>query len=148
VSEEYGSQGLSGREIKADLLAQFKKRLDGDCNLRDNDSYRAGYSANIEYHVKCYGLDEVAVEGEIEIGTKRDELPDTTVDDELVIEQEDDLSEVRERLERSEQEQDEDIEVEVPTMERAADGTPVRTKRKYTKRVNLVAAGGAEDFKE
>lgn len=151
MADDYGAQGLNGIEIIDDLLAQLRKKLIGDCNLRSIDNYSRGYSAKITYDLKCYGLDQVTVDGESSSGRERDDTPDEGGDGELIVDQEEDLSEVRERIERAKEDQEqnegEDLEVEVPTMERTADGIPVTGKRRYTKRVKL-AAGGAEDFKE
>lgn len=148
MADEYGLQGLNGIEIVDDILAQLKKRLLGDCFLRPSDSYSRGYSAKISYHVECYGLDQANVDAEFTIGTVADDSDAEVTDDVLEIEKEEDISEVRDRIEASKRDDglvDEDDSPE-PTNAEA-----VRMKRKYTRKVQLTAAGvngGAETFKE
>jgi hypothetical protein len=151
VGDEYGIQGLNGSQITDDACGQLRKRLLGDCNLRPTDSYSRGYSAKITYEVKCYGLDVETVTGEFTIGTDQDDPEAEVVDGEVVIEQEEDLSDVRERLQQAEREKsggDEDSgeeSLDVPT------GEGIRQKRKYTRKLKLASPGvigGAEDFKE
>lgn len=152
MSEEYGLQGLNGSEIKEDATVQFRKELDraGASVLRHNDSYSRGYSLKLTYELKCYGLDQETVTGEVSIGTEQDD-PDAEVKvGEVIIEQEEDLSEVRERIKDAKREAEGGDsqggeEIEVPT------GDGVRQKRKYTRKLQLASPGvigGAEDFKE
>lgn len=153
MAEEYGVQGLNGVEISDDATAQFRKELNrtGGSVLRLNDSYRGGYSAKITYEIRCYGLDQEVVSGEFSIGTELDDPDAEIIVGELVVEQEQDLSLVRERIETAKQEEDgssqDDGEesTEVPT------GEGVRHKRKYTRKLKLASPGvigGAEEFKE
>lgn len=153
MADEYGVQGLNGVEIEDDATAQFRKELrrTGGSVLRLNDSYRGGYSAKITYEIRCYGLDQEVISGEFSIGTEQDDPDAEIVVGELIIEQEENLGEVRERIENAKQEdegssQDEGEEsTEVPT------GEGIRLKRKYTRKLKLASPGvigGAEDFKE
>jgi hypothetical protein len=144
---DFGIQGLNGPEIIDDLVAQFRKRLTGDCSLRPQDSYSRGYSAKITYHVECYGLDKEVVEGEFEVGNPQDD-PDAEIEDgTLDIAQEEDLSEVRERIRRADKESPADEEDDEPI----GDTPAIATKRKYTKKLKLASPGvigGAEEFTE
>lgn len=148
MADDYGIQGLNGNEIIDDILGQIKKRLMGDCNLRPSDSYSRGYSAKISYHLELYGLDMQAVDAELLLGKEQDDPESDIEDGVLEIEKEEDISEVRDRIESSKRDDglvDEDDSPE-PTNAEA-----VRTKRKYTRKVQLTAAGvngGAEAFKE
>jgi hypothetical protein len=151
LSEEYGLQGLNGNEIIDDLVAQFRKRLQGDCSLRPQDRYSRGYSAKIIYHVECYGLDKETVDGEFETG--KPQVDDEAEIDEGVVEipQEEDLHEVRHRIGQASKREaggPNDGEGEGED----ASGSPVTaTKRKYTRKLKLASPGvigGAEEFTE
>lgn len=150
MADEYGIQGLNGIEIADDLLPQLRKKLLGDCSLRPTDSYSRGYSAKITYEVKCYGLDQETVSGELIIGTEQDDPEAEIVGGELIVEQEEDLSEVRDRIEKAANDgddppQDNEESAEIPT------GEGVRQKRKYTRKLKLASPGiigGAEEFTE
>lgn len=150
MADEYGLQGLNGVEIVDDILAQLKKRLLGDCFLRPSDSYSRGYSAKISYHVECYGLDQATVDAELTIGTVLDESDAEITDDVLEIEKEEDLGEVRDRIEAAKNE-DGEGELGEGDAPEPTNAEAVRLKRKYTRKVQLTAAGvngGAEAFKE
>lgn len=142
MSAEFGVQGLNGNEIVDDIIAQLRKRLSGDCSLRPQDSYSRGYSAKVTYHLECYGLDKETVDGEFDLGAAQDDLDADVIDGALDVAQEENLGEVRDRIEAANDEQD-----VIPTDEeieyQGAALTPA--KRKYTRKVKL-AAGGAEDF--
>lgn len=153
MADEYGVQGLNGVEIEDDAVAQFRKELRrmGGSVLRLNDSYRGGYSAQITYELRCYGLDQEVVSGEFYIGTEQDDPEAEIVVGELVIEQNENLGEVRERIEDAKREDEgasqneEEESTEVPT------GEGVRHKRKYTRKLKLASPGvigGAEEFTE
>lgn len=154
MSDEYGLQGLSGVEIKEDATAQFRKQLDraGSSTLRHNDSYRGGYSAKITYEIRCYGLDQEVISGEFSIGTEQEDPDAEVIVGELVIEQEEDLGEVRDRIQQAKLEEEGgsfeesgEEATEVPT------GEGVRQKRKYTRKLKLASPGvigGAEEFTE
>lgn len=145
MADEYGLQGLAGHEIVTDLLAQLKKRLEGDCSFRSVDSYSRGYSAKISYHIECYGLDKVEVDGEFDAGHEQDDPDAEVIDEALEIKQEEDLGEVRDRIRQANGGQQEPDENESP------EPAGARTKRKYTRKLQLASPGvigGAEDFKE
>lgn len=153
MSDEYGLQGLNGNEIVADILAQLKKRLEGDCNLRSNDSYSRGYSAKITYSVLCFGLDQQNVSGEFASGNDLDEAADEGADGELEIEQDENVEKVRDRIEKAKREGEESSpDVDDDDAPEPSNATDVRAKRKYTRKVQQLVSpgviGGAEDFKE
>ena len=148
--------GLSGTEIVEDVLAQVKKKLLLDCNLRDSDSYGRGYSGQIDVKLKLYAMDVTDVNQTVEIPVKED--PPVTMDEVVVtpvtlettveIKQEEDLLAVRDRIEEAK-----NTEPEITP--ETGDGTPTeapRSKRRYTRRVNSgleqapVAEGGAVDL--
>jgi hypothetical protein len=147
LADDYGIQGLNGKEIIDDLLAQLRSKLEGDCSLRPHDSYSRGYSAKITYDVKCYGLDQETVTGEFTSGKELEESIEGGGEGEMEIPQEVNLAEVRDRIKDATDgpsEEEEGTE-EVPT------GEGIRQKRKYTRKVKLASPGvigGAEDFQE
>lgn len=125
--------GLSGTEIINDILAQIEARLKRDCNLRDNDSYNRGFSAKIEIHVQCYGLDVASVDSYIDIGTPQDDPEEVVVTEKIEISQEENLTSVRERSQ---------AEPAGDLLDKQTDGVPVG-KRQYKRRLP-VTAGGSE----
>jgi hypothetical protein len=144
VADDFGVQGLNGPEIIDDIVAQFRKRLENDGILRPQDSYSRGYSAKITYLVECYGLDKESATREMVIGQRQDDEETEVVDGTFDIPQEQDLSEVRDRIEAAIRDQGgEEEESGEPV---AAD--EIRTRRKYTRKLKLAAAGGAEEFQE
>lgn len=132
-------QPLNGEEVISDLCGIVADHLRKDCNLREIDGYSSGYKAKITIHIECYGLDTATVDTEVEVdeSAKDDENPlqepDEVIDTEVLVEQEEDLSLVRERSGQAE-----------PSIEITAEG-PVPTKRKYTRRLKALAMaqGGA-----
>ena len=153
MAEELGLQGLSGIEIIDDLLAQLRKRLLGDCNLRPSDNYSRGYSAKLTYSVRCFGLDQQTIDGDLDLGKALEEPADGGDDGELEIEQEEDIGEVRDRIANAKKEEaqgqlDSTDENETPE---PTDAAGIRQKRKYTRKVQLTSPGiigAAEEFKE
>lgn len=144
MADDYGMQGLSGNQIVDDIMAQFKKRLQGDCNLRAFDNYSRGYSAKITFHLDLYGLDVTAVDGEFDAGSAQTDTDAEVVDGVLDVEQDEDVQGIKDRLSGelpdSEEESAEPIS-----------GDAVRAKRKYTRKLQLASPGvigGAEEFKE
>lgn len=132
--------GLSGPEIKKDYLSQLSTRLDRDCNLRDSDSYNRGYSGWIEYHLECYGLDTVVVEGKVSIGTPQEDPDAEIAHGKIEIAKEEDLGVVRDRIDEN---SDKPAEEEEPTLAQDHEGQTVN-KRRYNRRLPI-AQGGAED---
>lgn len=141
-------QPLSGAEVISDLLAQIEEKLRVDCNLREIDGYSSGYKAKVTIHIECFGLDTATVDQEVIVDeTTPDpdnplQEPDVNLDTELVVEQEADLSAVRERSGQ----QEPSFEAK-PVVEITPDG-PVAVepqKRKYTRRLKALAQaqGGA-----
>lgn len=130
-------QPLNGAEIISDLLAQIEEKLRADCNLREIDGYSSGYKAKITIHLECFGLDTATVDQEVVV----DEVvpdpenplqePDVNLDTELVVEQEPDLSAVRERSGQSE-----------PSIEITPEGPIATGKRKYSRRLKALTEAG------
>jgi hypothetical protein len=125
-------QGLSGTEIKDDLLDHILRKLNYSCDLRDSDRYRS-YSATAEIHLKLYDSSIVSLDMNIEVPLKV-ELPKEVVEnpvevkESVVVDEEPNLNIVRGRIK--------DAKMEVPPEPSEEDGTntPTRTKRKYTRR--------------
>ena len=136
-------QALSGGEIKRDLLAQIKKKLDGSCDLRDFDAYPRGYSATFSYHIECYGLDTAVVDAEINAGMKKSDPDTVVVEGNHKIDHEPELDAVRERSEQSE-----------PVLARTAEGGVEVRQRRYARRVvadgpvEAPVVGGTQEFVE
>lgn len=137
--------GLSGAEIKKDYLAHLSKRLDGDCNLRDMDSYSRGYSGWIEYHIEMYGLDHTIVEGKLTVGVAKDDPEIEVQHGKITIDHETDLDAVRERMEEMSEAKPPEPTVEVESEGGALAQSPQR--RTYRKRVT-VPLGGSEGIIE
>lgn len=137
--------GLSGSEIKKDFLAHLSKRLDGDCNLRDMDSYSRGYSGWIEFHIEAYGLDQTAVEGKVTVGVVKDDPDMDAQGGKIVIDHETDLDAVRERIEDMSESKPPEQTMEIETDGNALSQSPQR--RTYRKRVPI-PLGGSEGVVE
>lgn len=141
---------LNGEELIQDLCGAIAEKLRTDCNLRPIDGYAGGYKATAKIHIEAFGLDQAVVDYEVsldETGPGEDAenpidltLPDTLIDTELDIPQEEDLSLVRERSQQPAP------DFEAKPMEYTEEGpvdTGKPTPRKYTRRVRaLVAAQG------
>lgn len=140
-------EGLSGTEIIEDVVAQVRRKLLQDCNLRATDSYGKGFSAKIQIEIKAFAMDTVAINQTAEIAAK-EPPPEPTekiavipveIKQELDIPQEENLTAVRERLDDPE-----------PVLATGGEepATQLRTKRKYTRTKTLehMAAGGAVDL--
>lgn len=104
--------GLTGREIRNDILDQIDKALSKDCNLRDTDSYGLGYEGTVEIKLKCRAMDvtDVSVSAELrptpelqKLGTEREqpgeEVPtkEIEINEHVEIPLETNLNAVRER---------------------------------------------------
>ena len=130
-------QPLNGKEIIDDLCGAIAEKLRVDCNLREIDGYSSGYKAKITIHLECFGLDTAVVDQEVEVDEVTPDPenplmePDVNLDTEVVIEQEPDLSAVRERSGQSE-----------PSIEITSEG-PVPQKRKYSRRLKALGLDGS-----
>jgi len=131
--------GLNGSEIVEDVLAQIKKQLIRDCNLRESDSYGRGYSAEISIKIKAFAMDVVEVNQTVNIAPTEEPPVSTedvtvipvTLETSVVIDQEEDLLAVRDRIEEA---KNPDPEPVLATG--GEEQTPeTRTKRRYTRRV-------------
>jgi hypothetical protein len=142
--------GLSGEEIITDLCEQIAAQLRRDCNLRPQDSYVNGYSAEVKLKVHCYGIDAADVEMTLtakKTPPEKTDGPEKTVeiDAEVEVAHEPNLKDVRQRSGLPE-----------PGVEQQRDehGAPVDqakeapTQRRYGTRKAPVASGGARDFDE
>ena len=135
--------GLTGVEIREDLIQQLDNKLSKDCNLTANDSYSRGYSAKITYEIHGYGVDTVDVTGEIQVGHDDPSEKDAvTTKDSVEVAQELELNTVRERSNLAE-----------PVMTIDSEGRPEVRKRKYQRRLTVQAppeglSGGAVDLDE
>lgn len=141
--------GLNGEEIITDLCDQIAGKLRKDCNLRPQDSYVNGYSAEVTVKVHCFGIDTAEVESKFHASkapTEKIEGAHKTkiVESEIHVAHEPDLTLVRERSEQT-----------APNVERkhlALDAeekqeeAPAPSKRKYGS--PRTAAGGAGSFDE
>ncbi len=152
MANDFGNQGLEGPEIIEELVSSFRKALKNDGIFRPQDSYSRGYSAQITYHVDCYGLDKESAGRDLVLGTKQDAPDAETADGVIDIPQEEDLQEVRDRMEEAKQQEEEESEEdfeEEPPVPPTFEAT--KQKRKYTRKVKLAASGivgGAEEFQE
>jgi len=135
-------QPLNGHEIVDDLCGLIADKLRSDCNLREIDGYSSGYKAKVTIHLEAFGLDTAVVDQEISVDESTPDAanplqePDEVIDTEIEVEQEPDLSAVRERSGQSE-----------PNIEISAEGPIATGKRKYTRRLKALAAaqGGATE---
>lgn len=139
-------QPLSGSEIVEDLISQIRKKLQATGDLRSTDSYPRGYSAKFNFHVECYGLDTVNLDGEVAVGAHRDDPETVIVEGSNDVPHEPELNAVRQRSEQ-----------DTPVLAKTADGgeTVQMQKRRYAPRVRVPAPtvespaeGGTVDFDE
>ena len=138
---------LGGHEVVADVLAQIKKRLATDCNLRATDGYSGGYAGTVTIKLKLHAVRISEVEMEIPIVQSHEitasgpdafppeDVEPVEIEEEIEIPLEPNLEEVRERTVENNAEP---VEEEVKGEEEPESG--VRTKRKYTRRTAIVAA--------
>ena len=147
--EELDVEALSGTEIKDDILAQVKRKLESSCDLRSTDCYGQGYSGKIEIHLKLYSVDttsidlalEIVPKGEPPVSTEETIVTRLEIDEKLEISQELDIDAVRARIKEQ--------EIPPPPVEAEENPLPQRLKRRYTRRTaNLEhpAVGGAVDI--
>ena len=138
---------LGGNEVVADILAQVKKRLATDCNLRATDGYSGGYSGTVTVKLKLHAVRITDVDTVIPISESPElkapsveefspeDVEPIEIDETISIPQEENLQEVRERTKENNKEED---EPEVVAVEEA--DIPARAKRKYTRRTAIVGA--------
>lgn len=141
-------EGLSGFEIRKDVLAQIDRKLQTSCDLRDNDNYGQGYSAEITIKMKMYDMVvaeeqffvSIPPKAEPPVSTEQVTVVPVEINETLVIEQEENLDAVRERMEAP-------IQVSQPASEEEENRMPERVRRKYTRRaaVEMTPMGGAVD---
>jgi hypothetical protein len=144
---------LGGHEVVADVLGQIRRRLSSDCNLRTTDGYSGGYSGEIKIKLRLNAVRITEVEMTVPITQSpqiqapapetipAENLEPVEVDETLSIPVEDNLAEVRERIEdNSEKAIEAEAEAElVPAVAEEGDSS-ARTKRKYTRRAALAGA--------
>ncbi len=122
-------EGLTGEEIINDVLDQVEVKLRSDCNLREMDSYQAGYDGSVHVHLNLRGVDLVEIKQEIAVtrpgnqALENVEIKETQVDAQIDIALEPRLNLVRERSGQ-----------EVPTLSKDEDGHEVIKKRRYARK--------------
>jgi hypothetical protein len=146
---------LGGNEVVADVLAQIKKKLATDCNLRQTDGYSGGYSGKVTISLRLHAVRIAEVEMEIPITAElkgpapedfpAEEVVPVELDEEIQIPLEPNLKEVRQRTEENNQEV---AEEETPTDEEPNMVQAARQKRKYTRRSAPELAGVAATSEE
>jgi hypothetical protein len=144
---------LGGHEVVSDVLAQIKKRLSTDCNLRATDGYSGGYSGEVVIKLKLHAVRTSQVEMTIPITQSPEvkapgpeffdpqDVQEFDIHEEISIPLEPNLGEVRSRTE--------EIKNEVPAESEIPDeneGAKPRPKRQYTKRAALVGAVSGDQF--
>jgi hypothetical protein len=140
---------LGGHEVVADILAQIRKRLATDCNLRATDGYSGGYSGTVTVKLHLHAVRIAEVEMEIPI-TADPKLPGpeafppediepVDVDETISIPLEPNLKEVRERTAQNnvEPQPEEPSELEV------AEVAPTQ-QRQYARKAALAGAVSGE----
>jgi hypothetical protein len=137
---------LGGHEIVADILAQVKKRLATDCNLRATDGYSGGYSGTVSIKLNLHAVrvTEVAMEipitaplglPAVEYFPTEDVFP-VAVEEKIEIPLEPNLKEVRIRTVEN---NSESVDESKPEQAEGSDA-PVRRKRRYNKALAGVGA--------
>lgn len=137
---------LGGHEVVADVLAQIKKRLATDCNLRATDGYSGGYSGTVTINLKLHAVRITSVDMEIAIKelsgspaatsfAAEDVFP-VEIEEKISIPLEPNLKEVRVRTVENNSESVDEPESEP---EEGSDA-PVRRKRRYNKALAGVGA--------
>jgi len=141
---------LGGHEVVADVLAQIRKKLATDCNLRATDGYSGGYSGKITIALKLYAVRVNEVSMEIPItqsaGVKApavddfppEEIEAVEINDAISIPLEPNLKEVRNRTKEN---NDEASEASAPVEK---EDTSQRPKRRYLRRAALAGAMSGE----
>lgn len=139
---------LSGTEVVSDVLAQIKKRLATDCNMRGSDGYSGGYSGTISISLKLHAVRVTDVSMEIPITAPlglpaaesfppEDVFP-VEVEEKIEIPLEPNLRKVRTRTQENNSESVEESEPESESTE--GSDAPVRRKRRYNKALAGVGA--------
>jgi hypothetical protein len=132
------TEGLSGTEIKNDVLAQVERQLNRSCDLRDTDCYES-YSGMIEIHLKLYAVDTVSLDmtaviapnAEPPVSTETTIVTPVEVVEKVEIPQELNLDVVRDRSKLP------DFGPVEPANDEDNPRMPARLKRKYTRQVPL-----------
>ena len=148
------TEGLSGTEIKNDVLAQVERQLNRSCDLRDTDCYES-YSGTIEIHLKLYAVDTVSLDmtaviapnAEPPVSTETTIVTPVEVVEKIEIPQELNLDVVRERSKLP------DFGSVEPANDEENPRMPARLKRKYNRTKGIpsleqVATGGSVDMDE
>lgn len=127
---------LGGHEVLNDLLAQIKKRLSTDCNLRATDGYSGGYSGIVSVKLHLNAVKMTTVEMDIPITSlpnpavesfPEGDVEPVEIDEDIYIPLEPNLAEVRKRTEEnSNAREPEPVEADSEIVD--------RPKRKYTRR--------------
>jgi hypothetical protein len=141
---------LGGHEIVADVLAQIKKRLATDCNLRATDGYSGGYSGEVVIKLRCHAVRTASIDMAFPITQSLDvkapsldsfspeDIEPLEIDESLVIPLEPNLNEVRIRTVENNQE----VAENVPAEESEITDRPKR--RKYLKHAAMAGAVSGE----
>jgi|ERR1700722_9405897 len=139
---------LGGDEVVNDVLAQIRKRLATDCNLRKSDGYSGGYSGTVTIKLKLHAVRISDVEMEISITSPigapavesfpADDVYPLEIEDKFEIPLEPNLKEIRIRTVENNSEVAEESEPESEPAE--GSDTPVRRKRRYNKSLAGVGA--------
>ena len=138
---------LGGHEVVADVLAQIKKRLATDCNLRATDGYSGGYSGTVTIKLRMHAVRTSEVDMEIPITAPQsapkpesfapEDLEPVEIDETIDIPLEPNLKEVRERTEQNNAEPQQ--QAEEPSENDANEVAPVQ-KRKYVRKAAMAGA--------
>jgi hypothetical protein len=137
---------LGGHEVVADILAQIKKRLATDCNMRATDGYSGGYSGTISISLKLHAVRITDVSMDVPITAPLglpagesfppEDIYPIEIEEKIDIPLEPNLREVRTRTVENNSES-----VDEPESEPAEDSeAPVRRKRRYNKALAGVGA--------
>ena len=143
---------LSGHEVIDDVLAQIRKRLSTDCNLRETDGYSGGYSGtvSVKLNLNAVRISEVEMTIPITDGTKGpsvdsfmpEDLVPVEVEEEIQIPLEPNLKEVRQRTVDNNDEAEQGSE---PAPEPVIEATTVSGKRRYARESALAGVSAVTD---
>jgi hypothetical protein len=149
-------EALNGKtEIIEDFLDQIRRKLNNSCDLRETDCYSRGYSATADIHMKLYDVDIVSLDMKVEVNptveppvsTNEAVVTPIEIEEKVIIEQEENLTAVRERFSQP--------ETLAPSSDQQENVLPGRQKRKYTRRMASLESlatsgggGGATDLTE
>lgn len=136
---------LGGHEVVADVLAQIRKKLATDCNLRATDGYSGGYSGEVTIKLRCHAVRVATVDMVIPISQSaeiqapgpeaflQENVVSVEIDEALSIPLEPNLKEVRSRT------ADNNAEVEEQNKSEAVI-PKVGQRRKYLRHGAMAAA--------